>query len=218
MKSTYPNTLGSERTVEVTFLLESLSSYNKEGMIWLDVGGIPSDSEQMKPIYDFIKEENIDYRVSDFRGGQYPGDFVNYDFGSEKFDSIVFLSSLEHFPQCTEGPDLTYKDGEDRRGFLKALSILKEKGLIFLTVPFGKHQWGHSDGGHHQNYNWNGILELTKGSHLLHHYTYKLEGSKEGNMFSGTWDLTEPRKMEEVLYQPGRAFGCGQFVLQKENE
>jgi len=41
----------------------------------------------------------------------------------------------------------------------KALSILNEKGKIILTVPFGKHVWQP----YHQNYNWNGILELSRG-------------------------------------------------------
>ena len=52
----------------------------------------------------------------------------------------MFLSSIEHFAQCTES-DCQYRPEEDIKGFKRAVSILNTNGKILLTVPFGKEQW-----------------------------------------------------------------------------
>ena len=82
--------------------------------------------------------KKINYKVSDFRGGDYQGDFVSYDFKEDKFNFIIFLSSLEHFPQCTES-DVIYRDGEDTKRISKKpfLSCMIAANIL-LTVPFGK--------------------------------------------------------------------------------
>ena len=157
-----------------------------------------------QPIYKTIQEQGIDYRVSDFRGGHYRGDFVSYDFKDEKFDLIIFLSSLEHFPQCTES-DVVYREGEDRRGYEKALSILQKNGTVLLTVPFGMHRWQE----YHQNYDWNGILNLTEGSSIVESFTYRLIDEE--------WVLSDPLTMDDIIYSD-RAYGVGCFVLNKNEK
>jgi len=196
------NNLGSERSVEIPFTTLSLEKYYKPGGIVLDVGGIPTNNQINAPIFDIVKKLGIDYRISDFRGGHYPGDFVTYNFQDKLFDIIMFISSLEHFPQCTEG-DLIYRPNEDRKGYLKALSILKPNGKIILTVPFGKCIWQK----YHQNYNKSAILNLTEGSKIIEAWTYRLT---ENN----TWELTDPLMMEEILYTD-KAHGVGCFVMEK---
>lgn len=208
MRDAYPNTLGSERTVEVLFLLESLKKYNISGMKWLDIGGIPSDPSQMQSIYEFIQQRQIDYRISDFRGGHYQGNFISHDFKGETFDCAIFLSSLEHFPQCTEGPDMIYREGEDERGFKKALSILNDGGLVFLTVPFGKQRWQSR---HQQTYDLEGILSLTKGAQIIEQYIYSLDTDcSEGEK----WVLTDPSSTRGIVHD-SRVYACAQFVLRK---
>ena len=204
MKDSYFNNLGSERSVEVIFVEKILQIYYKPGNIVLDIGGVPTTDMHLASFFNYIKDNKIDYRISDFRGGQYPGDFVEYDFKNEKFDIGIFLSSLEHFPKCTES-DSQWREGYDRKGYKKALSILNDKGYIFLTVPFGKHRW--QPDGFHQNYNWQGILDLTKGSKIIESHTYTLKDDYE-------WIKTDPHSMEEVLYTD-KAHGVGLFVLQK---
>ena len=213
MQQKYPNTLGSERTVEIAFIEEMIVKYHNADAEVLDVGGIPSDSRHFQPIYKIIEEEKINYKVADFRGGDYTGDFVSYDFKKDKFDLIIFLSSLEHFPQCTES-DKIYRDGEDKRGYEKALSILKKHGTILLTVPFGKQRWQE----YHQNYDFQGILNLTEGSTIAESFTYRLEGgpipygSREGH-----WKLADPLAMGDIIYTD-RAYGVGCFVLRKDEK
>ena len=196
------NSLGSERSVELPFVCMAMEKYCN-GKDILDVGGIPTSNENYTPIYHTAKKINCKYSVCDFRGGEFQGDFVTYDFKNKKFDCIIFLSSLEHFPQCTEG-DMKYRKGEDIKGFKKALSILKEKGKIILTVPFGKYLWQP----HHQNYDLNAINKLTEGSSIITSATYKLNESRN------CWELTLPEKMKNILYT-SKAHGVGCFVLEK---
>ena len=193
----------SERSVEIPFICSAIINHCKKDGVILDVGGVPTSEAMNNPIKDVIESGGYDYRVGDFRGGDYQGEFINYDFKDEKFDTIMFLSSLEHFPMCTEDtrPGCQYKESEDRRGYEKALSILKDKGKIILTVPFGKPVWQD----YHQNYNWDKLLELTKGSKIIHKQTFTLNDSY--------WDQTQPEDMEDIIYDD-RAHGVGCFIMQ----
>ena len=113
---------------------------------------------------------------------------------------IIFLSSLEHFPFCV-GIESQYKEGQDIVGYKKALSILKENGLIFLTVPFGKYRWQ----AHHQNYDWNGIKQLTEGSEIIEHFTYRLSNDDK------FWNIESPETMDDILYTD-KAHGAVEFI------
>ena len=199
--SIIPNNLGSERSVEIPFTVYAINKYSKEGNLILDVGGVPTNNDTYTPIILAAKETKANYKVSDFRGGDYHGDFVKYPFENTLFDIIMFISSLEHFPQCTES-DKVYRDKEDIRGFKKALQILKFNGIIILTVPFGRHIWQP----YHQNYNMDGIRELTSGSTIEESYVYKLKNNE--------WVLTDPSLMGDVIYD-SKANGVGCFILRK---
>ena len=205
MNTQYENILGSERTVEVEFINSCLKRYITSPLNVLDVGGIPSKEEDHRSVYEtlnHLKMFDYQYDICDFRGGKYQGDFVTIDI-PQIYDIVIFLSSLEHFPQCTEG-DLKFREGEDRKGFEKALKVLKPKGKIFLTVPFGKHIWQP----YHQNYDYSGILELSKGSKIVEQYVYRLKDN--------TWELVDNlNDMLEVRYT-NKAYGVGCFVFEKE--
>ena len=208
----------SERSVEIPFICSAIIAHCKKDGVILDVGGVPTNDEFNDPIKSTIEFGCYDYRVADFRGGEYQGEFIEYDFKDEKFDTVMFLSSLEHFPMCTEdtrhggmaelSPNWHYKEGEDIRGYQKALSILKDKGKIILTVPFGKPVWQD----YHQNYNWEKLLELTKGSKIIEKYTYTLRDQSKPFY----WEQTKPEDMEDIIYDD-RAHGVGCFVMQKND-
>lgn len=207
----------SERSVEIPFICSAIIAHCKKDGVILDVGGVPTNDEFNDPIKSTIEFGCYDYRVADFRGGEYQGEFIEYDFKDEKFDTVMFLSSLEHFPMCTEdtrhggmaelSPNWHYKEGEDIRGYQKALSILKDKGKIILTVPFGKPVWQD----YHQNYNWEKLLELTKGSTIIEKQTFTLKDTSK----PFHWEQTEPEDMEDIIYDD-RAHGVGCFVMQKK--
>tara|TARA_R110000737_G_scaffold264341_1_gene272223 strand:- start:717 stop:1370 length:654 start_codon:yes stop_codon:yes gene_type:complete len=208
----------SERSVEIPFICSAIIAHCKKDGVILDVGGVPTNDEFNEPIKNTIHFGCYDYRVADFRGGEYQGEFIEYDFKDEKFDTVMFLSSLEHFPMCTEdtrhggmaelSPNWHYKEGEDIRGYQKALSILKDKGKIILTVPFGKPVWQD----YHQNYNWEKLLELTKGSTIIEKQTFTLKDTSK----PFHWEQTEPEDMEDIIYDD-RAHGVGCFVMQKND-
>lgn len=202
MESRIFNSFNSERIVEVLFICEMLEKYFPNKKL-LDVGGIPTNHSFNSSIYETIKTLNIQHDIVDFRGGKYKGDFVTISI-NELYDVVMFLSSLEHFPQCTEG-DLVYRENEDRKGYLKALNILNEKGKIILTIPFGKNVWQP----YHQNYDMSAILKLTEGSKILEVFTYKLSQDNY-------WELTAPNLMEEILYTD-KAYGVGCFLLEKNS-
>lgn len=208
----------SERSVEIPFICSAIIAHCKKDGVILDVGGVPTNDEFNDPIKSTIEFGCYDYRVADFRGGEYQGEFIEYDFKDEKFDTVMFLSSLEHFPMCTEdtrhggmaelSPNWHYKEGEDIRGYQKALSILKDKGKIILTVPFGKPVWQD----YHQNYNWEKLLELTKGSTIIEKQTFTLKDTSK----PFHWEQTEPEDMEDIIYDD-KAHGVGCFVMQKND-
>ncbi len=197
MEQIYYNEWKTERLVEINFISESIVKYYNVNDIILDVGGVPSKPLYNQKMYDTIKKLEGDYRVCDFRGGDYQGNFITYDFKDKKFDIIIFLSSLEHFSQCTES-DKVYREKEDVKGFQKAISILKKTGKIFLTVPYGKPLWQK----YHQNYDWDLIIELTKGSLIIEKYTYEL--------VNDFWILKNEKTMNNILYPNG--VGC--FIMQ----
>ena len=69
MKKVYTNTLGSERTVELEYMYSSLEEHCGSHTKILDVGGIPSNPNQMSKVYELIKNKSLNYNISDFRGG-----------------------------------------------------------------------------------------------------------------------------------------------------
>jgi SAM-dependent methyltransferase len=207
MENKLENILRTERTVEVQFMNEIVQKYMPEGSVIIDIGGKPSRDHEMREFYNTVDNKKYDYRVCDFRGGQYMGDFLQIDFEDTRFDAAIFLSSIEHFPQCTES-DLIFRPGYDRKGYQKALELLKPGGYIFLTVPMGKHVWQN----YHQNYNYQGILDLTADSTIIEEFVYVLDIPNE------TWNLqTKPYNIDHILYtnydRGAECVGC--FVLQK---
>lgn len=196
----YDNTFNSERSVELAFYKETLLEL-QDCISILDIGGIPSNANQFTDIYDIVKSKNINYKVADFRGGDYVGNFVALDI-QEKFDLCVFLSSLEHFPQCTES-DKIYRHKEDVRGYKKALSVLNDDGHILLTVPFGFSIWQD----YHQNYDYEGILELTNGSSIIEQYIYVLLDNK--------WIIEKDLQKTKDIRYTDKCYCVGCFLLRK---
>lgn len=201
MKNIINNKYSSERSVEIPFLERCLNE-NPETNI-LDVGGMPTDEECYEEITEAIENNHIVLEIADLRGGNYVGNFVDMKFDKE-FDSVIFLSSLEHFPQCTEG-DMVYRENEDKKGFQKAIEVLKPGGKIFLTVPFGKAIWQP----YHQNYDMERIRFISNGIEMIKSYTYKY--------IRDDWILCEPDTFGDIYYT-NRAYGVGCFVFQKLGE
>jgi hypothetical protein len=198
---------GNERQVEFAFVEEVVRDLSQKGAkTLLDVGGIPSTSSLNQPLIDTISSIGVSRKVADYRGGDYLGDFVDISI-VEKFDIVLFLSSLEHFPHCTEDPShKAYQYGRDREGFQKAVSLLSEGGRIVLTVPFGKHVWQP----YHQNYDWDGIKNLSEGLVIEKSHIYTVQG--------GEWAIEpDTNSTKEILYTD-RCWCVGLFSFCREGE
>lgn len=213
MLDKYPNITNSERIVETCFVIEMLKNLygQTSALSVLDVGGVPSEYFYNYPIYKSVSNmPGINYKISDFRPGNiqdnsgvqmqlpvtYQGDFVSMHI-PEKFDVIIFLSSLEHFPQCTES-DRLFRDGEDRKGFEKALSLLNPGGNIILTIPFGLPKFEN----YQQNYDLDLVTTLVDGSDILESYTYEL--------VDDVWCINAPEALGQL-----DPYGVGCFLLEK---
>lgn len=195
MQETYLNNDTGERVVEIPFILEMLKKYGL-GKKVLDVGGIPTAGTNK--ILELSKEMNISYKICDFRGGDFKGNFVELNI-PEKFDIIIFLSSLEHFSLCTEG-DMNFRLDYDKKGIEKAVSLLNNDGIILLTVPFGEPVWQP----YHQNYDLQKIKELGNIK-IMDNYCYKL-------CYDNQWIRTTEDNFKNIYYT-NKAFGVGCFVL-----
>jgi SAM-dependent methyltransferase len=192
----YPH--NTERTVELPFICESIKKYCTNKSI-LDVGGIPTDADINKPMIDALLEVNAQYSICDLAGGDFVGDFFSIDFG-RNFDVIIFLSSLEHFPWN----DGSYAPDLDRAAFIKALNILKARGIILFTAPIGPNRWE----GTFQSYDKAAIKRLSEGSSIEESYCYR--------KFNDKWILTDPDTMLDIPVKIGlHVMGVGCYVFKK---
>jgi SAM-dependent methyltransferase len=201
MLKIYSNNLQSERSVEVVFITEQVETFEKTDRI-LDFGGIPTEPRYNQPIYDELKKVGCQYEITDFRGGQWQGSFMEIDFGDVKFDRVIALSALEHTPFCTESPNPVLKLDEDKAVFQKLLDLLKPGGAFYLTVPFGKPKWWN----YHHSYDFERILYISDGAKVEECFIYTLQNEN--------WVLT---KMEDTLNisNPGPINGVGLFKFIK---
>lgn len=69
--------------------------------------------------------------------------FIDYDFGDQKFDSVIFGEILEHVT-------------DPERFINKAVELLPENGRIIVTVPFGINDYFD----HKKTYYMQGLLDL----------------------------------------------------------
>src|SRR3972149_12000467 len=94
--------LSYERRIEIPFLfimLERFWDNDFQDKVILDVGTGDYRND--------LTKRGVTVKTCDLNGGDYAGDFVKVSI-EEKFDCILFISSLEHFNH----KDLNYPDCE----------------------------------------------------------------------------------------------------------
>jgi len=188
MRDSYFNSLKSERVVEVPYIIEAISTFKKEDIV-LDIGGIVTSVDINRPIFEKIEEIGCDWQICDFRGGTYVGDFCEIEFGEQKFDKIILLSVLEHMENCTEDPNQQFRKNRDKVAFQKAMSLLKDGGELYMTVPVGKPIFVPF----HRSYNVQRLRFISEGynSNLKECLIYKLIGDN--------WFISNFEQNEETL-------------------
>lgn len=129
---------GTEREVEIPFLLEKLPEPNENKKI-LDVGCAYSN------IIYALDEVGFDIHGIDMLECNPPvkkfhlGDARNMPYSDNEFDYVICISSLEHFGKV-ETPYHTDKV-EDQNADIKAMKemirVVKPQGQVILTLPVG---------------------------------------------------------------------------------
>ena len=147
----------NDRYIEYPFVLENLSS---KSVKILDVGCAGS---MLPKLIEAIGHnvQGLDIRKSEYT----QGDICYAPFSNSSFDIVTMVSTLEHI-----GLSGRYRAEDDELGDMKALDevyhILKPKGILLLTVPFGKE---YKITKYHRIYN----LEVLKG--LLERFSYTMK-------------------------------------------
>ena len=97
-------------------------------------------------------------------------DFNKHDFGTEKFDIITNISAIEHFGLLFYG-NMNRDDNADKKAMAKIRQLLKPKGQLLFTAPFGVH-------GEVENferiYDTNDIKAMLQGFKILEMKAYSL--------------------------------------------
>lgn len=138
-----------ERTVEVPWMLTKI----KEGSI-LDIGSAEScyvnelleknpTKLTLNDIRSFSTHEQ-DSRVSCVTGDSRKLNIT--DFGGEKFDNVLCISTLEHMGLEAYGQQKDHNENpcDSQIKYLKYIldSYLKNNGQLILTIPYGKYEHG----------------------------------------------------------------------------
>jgi SAM-dependent methyltransferase len=115
----------SERLVEIPYLYNNIKNNSKILDVGMDRVGYT----------DYLLAMDCEYFACDpVRECAYPIKFQDMD-ESNKFDAIIFLSTIEHFDPSENNWKTHQTEVEAIR---KARRMLNPEGIIIVTVPFGK--------------------------------------------------------------------------------
>ncbi len=128
----------TERSIEIPFVISSVTSLAEPGASVLDVGC----TESLIP----FELASIGYNVTGIDLREYPLDHPNLatvetpleDWESdESFDVVVCLSSIEHFGLGTYGEEVS-SERLDHTAMQLLLDKTKPTGVLVMTIPFGE--------------------------------------------------------------------------------
>lgn len=190
-----------ERRIEIPFLfiiLERLWGNDFKDKIVLDVG--PGQ------YLDELKKRGAMVKTCDLNGGDYAGDFVAVPI-EEKFDCVIFISTLEHFNY----ESLNYPDCDhETKAIVKARQLLKPGGVIVITLPYGKEE--KNEVHIHGFINWSERMKWKvlygSGARILSEGFWK-----QGN---SVWTDAEEKELAEIGYSTNstgaRGLYCGVWI------
>ena len=210
-----------ERIVEYPWILSKLQS-KQRGML-LDAGSVlnfdfilsnPILSDRTVYIYNLAPEGVVDRLNISY----IYGDLRSTVFKDGLFDEIICVSTLEHI-----GTDNTFLYSSDPKSkefapqdFLKAIDefkrILKPKGKLLITVPFGEYE----NGSWFQQFNLgmvNDIIKVFQGSDAqIAYYQYSISGwqisTADQCAHCRYFDIHKTTKLDPDHAAAARAIAC----------
>lgn len=191
----------NERIIEIPFVISQLTSIPKGSEV-LDLGCM----ESVLPLF----MAGIDYQVTGLDFRKYPyqspnfkfvqGSILDLPFKDSYFDAVTCISTIEHLgigfyndPQGIVSPDIT--------GMKQIRRVLKPKGLLILTVPFGKASVNNQQ----RIYGKKELDILVDGFDLKEIILYKNVKAEKGNNYWERISLSEAGALE---YKEGTECVC----------
>ena len=180
------NMIIGERIVEIPFLYKNIDFENTKKI--LDLGCVGSKTSlQLASIG--LSVIAVDYRSYPFKHKNLEfiqGNFFDLEFPLESFDCAYSISTIEHIglPAYNIKP---FEDG-DKKAIEKLYQLLKTRGKLILTVPFGKNKVSQFA----RNYNLNSLKKLLSD--------FKIDKLKIYEKKKDGWELsdTSPSNLEKV--------------------
>jgi SAM-dependent methyltransferase len=128
----------NERIVEKNFVLQSLArSYNSAQIQILDIGSAESSLAYELASLNYAVTA-IDIRVMSLSHPNLKfikSDICQPDLDKSSFDCVIALSTIEHIGLGWYGDEVG--EGLDRQAVNQIHALLKPKGIMILTVPYG---------------------------------------------------------------------------------
>lgn len=183
----------NERIIEIPFAIDALSAVSKSAKI-LDLGCM----ESVLPLF----LASLGYQVTGFDFRKYPyrvpnfefvqGSILELSFENNLFDAVTCVSTIEHIgvgfyndPKDILSPDI--------KGMSEIKRVLKPKGLLVLTVPFGKALMNNQQ----RIYDQSGLGALLKGFSVNEIKFFKNVPAAKGNNY---WARIQQAEAESLQY------------------
>lgn len=147
------------------------------------------------------------FNVSSYYKDSIYGDIMDTDFGDDRFDLIWCISALEHFGMDNSGytNDFSRDSAHASKALCEMLRIVKPKGQILVTVPFGKYE----DHGWFVNYDkkhWQDLLSSVRFQADIKEWYFR-------HTFGGGWAVVEASELMYVgYYDQANSGGAGLAV------
>lgn len=175
----------SERIVEYPKVISEITKNLKPGAKILDIGCYYSNLP--------IQLASMGYKVTGLDLQRYTLTHPNFKFlqgdvrsikFQNKYDAVSLVSTLEHIGLGYYGE---YKEDSGDRATMRALyKLLKKKGLVFLTVPFGLKSQNDS----YKTYDWETLIRVLKG--------FKVKKAMFYISINGKWTPADRKKVSLV--------------------
>jgi SAM-dependent methyltransferase len=191
----------NERIIEIPFTIDALASISKSSRV-LDLGCM----ESVLPLF----LAGLGFQVTGFDFRRYPyqvpnfnfvqGDISRLPFESQSFDAITCVSTIEHIGI---GFYSDPKNGlsSDIKGMLEIQRVLKPKGTLILTVPFGKAFTNSQQ----RIYDQEGLEKLLVGFSVKTIKYFKNTQVAKGNNY---WEEIQPGEAKSLCYRSGTECVC----------
>lgn len=193
----------TERCIEIPW---SMSCYNGETKV-LDIGYANAEERYINALLNLnIPElhgfDMVEKHIDGIRSHQ--GDIKETEFPDEFFDFIFCISTIEHIGKDNSiyfKKDETNNNEGDFAAIQEISRILKKKGNLILTAPYGK-EYDYGWFVHYDQYRWEKLIKCS-GLKLI---------NEDYFLYEKGWKNVNKNKLHKVLYKDNEAQAAAGLV------